>query len=407
MIVLGADAHKRSHTIAAVAAATGELMGEQTVQVGAKSFGALVLWARELGSERVWALEDCRHVSGSFERFLVERGERVVRVTSKLMADARRRARGRGKSDRIDAIAVARAALREELDALPAAQLEGPELDLRLLVDHRERLVCQRVAINNTLQWHLHDLWPELQLPGSSLFYGNWGPRVARRLARTEQTMRVRIARDELRRICELTQTIKTLEAEITELVAQIAPQLLSEPGLGPLTAAKLVGEIAGVGRFATDAKLARAAGVAPIPVSSGKTTATASTAAATARSTRPSTASPSPACAATPKPRTTSPANAPKARAPKKPSAASSATSPAASGTCSSTPPHPDQDNPTHQLLDIGAAKRAARRSRGLRIPQAQVAWELLGVRPPEDAFGRGAHRKVAARSIRELEGE
>ena len=84
--------------------------------------------------------------------------------------------------------------------------------------------------------------------------------------------MRVRIARDELRRLRELTQTIRALEAEIAELVAQIAPQLLTEPGFGPLTAAKLVGEIAGAERFATDAKLARAAGLAPIPVSSGKT---------------------------------------------------------------------------------------------------------------------------------------
>ena len=61
--------HKRSHTIAAVSAATGALIGEQTVQVGVKGFAALVVWASELGSERVWALEDCRHVSGSFERF--------------------------------------------------------------------------------------------------------------------------------------------------------------------------------------------------------------------------------------------------------------------------------------------------------------------------------------------------
>jgi transposase len=101
MIVLGADTHKRSHTIAAVCAATGELLGEQTVQVGAKGFAALVVWASELGSERVWAPEDCRHVSGSLERLLIERGERVVRVTTKLMADSRRRARGRGKSDSI------------------------------------------------------------------------------------------------------------------------------------------------------------------------------------------------------------------------------------------------------------------------------------------------------------------
>ena len=90
MIVLGADTHKRSHTIAAVWAATGELMGEKTVQVGARGFAALLVWARGLGGERVWALEDCRHVSGSLERFLIERGERVVRVATKLMADSRR-----------------------------------------------------------------------------------------------------------------------------------------------------------------------------------------------------------------------------------------------------------------------------------------------------------------------------
>ena len=84
--------------------------------------------------------------------------------------------------------------------------------------------------------------------------------------------MRVRIARDELRRIGELSRTIKALEQEIAGLVAAVAPQLLCEPGFGPLTAAKLVGEVAGAGRFSSDAKLARAAGVAPIPVSSGKT---------------------------------------------------------------------------------------------------------------------------------------
>ena len=272
MMVLGADTHKRSHTIAAVAAVTGELRGEKTVAVGARGFGALLIWARGLDGERFWALEDCRHVSGSLERFLIERGERVLRVHSTLMSASRRQARGRGKSDSIDALAVARAALREGLDRLPAAHLDGPELDLRLLVDHRERLVRQRVAINNTLQWHLHDLWPDLQFPAGALFHGTWGPRIARRLARTDQTIRVRIARDELRRIRDLTQTIKQLESEIADLVVQIAPHLLAEPGLGPLTAAKLVGEIAGAQRFASDAKLARAAGIAPIPVSSGNT---------------------------------------------------------------------------------------------------------------------------------------
>src|SRR5215217_117405 len=92
MIVLGADTHKRSHTVAAVAAATGELLGEQTVQVGRRGFDALLRWARGFDRERVWALEDCRHVSGGLERFLIGRGERVLRVPTHLSAGARKSA---------------------------------------------------------------------------------------------------------------------------------------------------------------------------------------------------------------------------------------------------------------------------------------------------------------------------
>jgi transposase len=133
-------------------------------------------------------------------------------------------------------------------------------------------LVRHRVEPNSTLLWHLHDLWPEIELPGGALFSKKWSTRIGPRLARVEQTTRVRIARDELRRVRELTGAINQLEREITVLVGQIAPQLLAEPGFGPLIAAKLVGEIAGAQRFATAAKLARAAGVAPIPASSGNT---------------------------------------------------------------------------------------------------------------------------------------
>src|SRR3954453_23507976 len=98
MIVLGADMHKSSHTIAAVAAASGELLGERTIQVGDRGFAAALDWARGLEDERVWALEDCRHVSGAFERFLLVRGERVVRVATRFLAEARHAGRDRGHS---------------------------------------------------------------------------------------------------------------------------------------------------------------------------------------------------------------------------------------------------------------------------------------------------------------------
>jgi transposase len=272
MIVLGADMHKSSHTIAAVASTTGELLGDQTVAVGRNGFSEVLRWARSFDDARVWALEDCRHVSGSFERFLIARGERVVRLSTRLMAGSRQSSRARGKSDQIDALAVARAALREGVDSLPVAQLADVELDIRLLVDHRDRLVKQRTAISNDITWHLHDLWPELELPGGALFSRKWSTTISRRLARAEQSARVRVARDEMRRLRELPASIKALEKEIADLVAQIAPALLAEAGVGALTAAKLVGEIAGAARFSSDAKLARAAGLAPIPVTSGRT---------------------------------------------------------------------------------------------------------------------------------------
>ena len=83
MIVLGADTHKRSHTLAAINVATGQVLGDKTVQVGPRGFAALLGWARGLDGQRVWALEDCRHVSGALERFLLGRGQRVVRVSGR------------------------------------------------------------------------------------------------------------------------------------------------------------------------------------------------------------------------------------------------------------------------------------------------------------------------------------
>src|SRR4051812_9225909 len=131
MIVIGADTHKQTHTVVAVDAATGRVVGDRTVAARRHGFAALLGWGRGRGGERVWAIEDCRHVSGALERWLVARGERVVRVAPKLMAGARRSARTRGKSDPIDAAAVARAALREGVEALPSAHLDERALEIR------------------------------------------------------------------------------------------------------------------------------------------------------------------------------------------------------------------------------------------------------------------------------------
>jgi transposase len=270
MIVIGADTHKQSHTCAAAKAGTGELQGELTARAREPGFRELLDWGRSLDQERIWALEDCRHVSGSFERFLVEAGERVVRVAPMLMGESRKGERARGKSDPIDAVAVARAALREGPETLPAAHLDEQAMEIKLLADHREDLVRARSEEQCRLRWHLHDLWPELCLPAGCLDRAVWLDRIARRLSRAEQSARVRVSRDLVRSIRERSRRVAELEREIAVLVAAKAPELLELPGCGTLGAARILAETAGVERFASDAKLARLAGVAPIPASSG-----------------------------------------------------------------------------------------------------------------------------------------
>jgi transposase len=268
VIVIGVDPHKKTHTAAAVDASTGELRSERTVNARRLGHEQLLAWACALGEKRLWALEDCRHVSVSLERFLIASGEQVVRVPPKVMAGARRGARERGKSDAIDALAVARAALREP--SLPVARLEGGEREMRLLVDHREDLVAERTRVQQRLRWHLHELEPELELPAGCLDRRVWLERLARRLARREQTVQIEICRELVGRCRELTRRAAEIERELGALVRTQAAPLLAVPGCGVLTAAKLVAETAGAERFSSEAKLAMHAGAAPLPASSG-----------------------------------------------------------------------------------------------------------------------------------------
>jgi transposase len=272
MIVIGSDPHKRSYTCSAVAAGTGELRSSETVQATSAGHERLLGWARGLEADRLWAIEDCRHVSGKLERFLLARGERVVRVPPKLMAGRRRGVRQSGKSDPIDALAVARAALAEGVATLPSAQLEGPAREIKLLLDHRDDLIAERTRIQSRLRWLLHDRWPELELPTGCLDRLVWLDRLAGRLGRAAQDADVRVMRAQVRRIKELTREANALERELLLLVRGLQPRLLELPGVGTLTAAKLIAEIAGIERFRSPAKLARLAGVAPIPASSGNT---------------------------------------------------------------------------------------------------------------------------------------
>jgi transposase len=271
MIVVGIDPHMKTHTAVAVDAVTGRSVGERTVAGDLRGHDELLAWARGLGPDRYFAIEDCRHVSGRLERHLLPHGERVVRVPPKMMAGARDSARTHGKSDPIDAACVARAALREP--DLPEASLTGPEHDVRLLVDHRDDLVDERKRIQKRLRWNCHDLEVALELPPRVLDRYVWLDRLETVLDALPESTRRRIALDQLRRVRELTVEVRSLEREIRGLMRELAPTLLEIPGCSALCAAQLVGQTAGASRFRSEATFAMHTGCAPLPVSSGKST--------------------------------------------------------------------------------------------------------------------------------------
>ena len=218
-------------------------------------------------------VEDCRHVSTRLERALLAAGQPVVRVPPKLMAGARDvSARTRGKSDPIDALAIARAALREP--DLPVAEPRRASRELKLLVDHREDLVSERTRMQNRLRWHLHELDPELDsrpAAWTGRCCSTASPPGSRQLPTSDRLARL---------AAELLADIRAAHRADQRAGArdrragprQVAPQLLALPGCGALTAAKIVGETANPARFRSEACFAMHAGVAPIPASSGRT---------------------------------------------------------------------------------------------------------------------------------------
>lgn len=265
MVVIGGDSHKRTHTFVAVDT-VGRRLGDKTVPATTEGHLAALEWAAQWPQRR-WALEDCRHLTRRLEGDLLRAGEGVVRVPPKMMAAERRSTRSPGKSDPIDAEAVARAALRDP--DLPVARLDGETRRLKLLVDHREDLVAERTRMQARLRWHLHELMPELHVAPKALRRFPALDLVAAELARLDGTV-AEIAGELVERIRELTVRCNALEREIGALVQAIAPTLLDLPGCGVLTAAKIVGEVAGASRFKSRAAFARWNGTAPIPVWTG-----------------------------------------------------------------------------------------------------------------------------------------
>jgi transposase len=269
VITVGVDPHKRTHTCAAIDGG-GRRLGEKTVPATTAGNASALQWALlKFGPELTWAIEVVRTVSGRLERELMSAGQRVVRVPTKMMARTRASARTRGKSDSIDATEIARAAQREP--DLPVAQHDQASRDLRLLTERRDVLVEQRTATTNRVQWRIHELDPVRSTRLKPLIYAKHRDPIAAWLAK-QPGLVAELACEELNDIARLTEEINRMEKRIVAQSRMYAQRLLTIPGCGELTAAKIVGETANVSRFKSEAAYARHIGVAPVPDSSGTT---------------------------------------------------------------------------------------------------------------------------------------
>jgi len=269
--VVGVDTHGKRHWFALVEVRTGALVREWELPARADGYRRALELVRHLGAgRRLWALEGSGCYGAGLARFLLAAGESVREVERPL----RRGSQGRLKNDSLDALRAARAAFERPL---PTPRADGAREGLRVLLATREQAVdVRRVGLNQLrsllvtgpdgLRQRLSGLSPR-RLPGRCS--------TLRVPADAGEAERASVLALKLcaRRVLAATHEAQTLEREIEQTVRTLAPTLLAEPGVGPISAGFLLPGWSHHGRLRSEAAFARLAGSAPIPASSGKLT--------------------------------------------------------------------------------------------------------------------------------------
>ena len=266
MIAVGVDTHKHWH-VAVALSALGRVLGELVIPATVVGYRELVVWLAGLGGEVVVGIEGAGSYGAGLCQHLRDAGVSVVEVER-----PRRRDRRAGKSDSIDALLAAKRVLAG--DGLSTPRAAGTHAALRAVLVAYRSCVDERTRLLNQLQG-LHVTAPATLR--ERIGQGN-GARLAERLSRMrdrpgaqlhEQTM-LAVLRDLARRARQLDAQATQYRSQITLLVRQLHPTLMDEPGVGPISAAKLL--VADPARFRNEAAFARGNGTAPQPASSGQT---------------------------------------------------------------------------------------------------------------------------------------
>jgi transposase len=268
--VVGVDPHRDSHALAVVDVRGGVVVFETSVAAENDGYArALRVAEQHAPGRRAFAVEGTGSFGAGLTRFLAGHGEQVFEV-----GRLRRERRSGGKTDALDAVRAARSVLGQKRAPLPRSS--GQREALRALMVTREGAVnAKRAGL-----CQLRDLLITTPEPLRSELRPLTRARLLKRLAATRPERRhdpelrgaLLALRSVARRVLQLTVEERELAREIETLTRKLAPQLLEQPGVGPLLAAQVVISWSHAGRLASEAAFARLAGCAPIPASSGQT---------------------------------------------------------------------------------------------------------------------------------------
>ncbi|GAA4565254.1 IS110 family transposase [Micromonospora coerulea] len=265
-VIIGMDPHKRSATI--------EIINHREKVLAQGRFGTdrdgyqTMLKLGRQHKTRIWAVEGCNGIGRHIAQRLVADGETVVDVPAKLSARARVFDTGQGrKTDPVDAHSVAVAALRAK--GLRQVTVDDVTVALRLLADRRDGLSHARTDLLNRIHQLLLDLLPGgakkfLSAPQARALLNTVRPRDL--VGRTRR----RLTSELITELVQVDKKIKAADKELNELVATTGSSLQNLNGIGPSGAARLIGDVADISRFATRGHFASWNGTAPLDASSG-----------------------------------------------------------------------------------------------------------------------------------------
>jgi transposase len=266
--VIGGDTHARSHALAVLRRGTGEVVEQCTIDTTPAGYRWALQWAhRHAPGKRVWALESTGHYGAGLTRHLSAHDERVVEVTRPI-----RNRRRDGKHDRLDAVLAARTALAN--DGGVGYPRQGAEREaVRMLLVARGSAVEARTQALIQLRTLVVTLPDPLRAELDRLPPGRLLTRATSLRSRERAiTSMLTAVRSLARRVIALQREAAELERRLTAHIKQLAPQLLTQQGVGPIVASQILISFSHPGRLRSEAAFARLAGVAPIPASSGAT---------------------------------------------------------------------------------------------------------------------------------------